>query len=54
MPAILIQYTFDAKMLLDIPFSINSVRNDQLALNLADTCLDNTLQVSRESPLSNL
>ena len=35
----------DAKMLLDIPFPIDFVLIDQLALNLADICLDNTLQI---------
>ena len=32
-------------MLLDIPFSMNTVINGQLALNLDDICLDNTLQL---------
>ena len=41
----------DIKMLLDIPFSMNYVINDQLALNLLDICLDNTLQVLCKSLL---
>ena len=35
----------DAKMLLDIPSPINNVLNDQLALNLVNNCLDETLQI---------
>ena len=35
----------NAKMLLDIPSTINNVLNDQLALNLGDICYDNTLQI---------
>ena len=35
----------DAKMLLDIPFPMNYVIINQLALNLIDTCLDNMLQI---------
>ena len=39
--------TDDATMLLDIPglFPMNQVIIDQLALNLVDSCLDNTLQM---------
>ena len=33
----------DAKILLDIPFLMNYVIINQLALNLIDTCLDNML-----------
>ena len=39
----------DAKMLLDIPFQMNYVIIDQLALNLVDICFDNTLLISCES-----
>ena len=39
----------DAKMLLDIPFSINHIIIDQLALNLINICLDNRLQISCKS-----
>ena len=35
----------DAKMLLDIPFPMSQVITDQLAFNLVDICLDNTLQI---------
>ena len=35
----------DAKMLLDIPFPINHVINNQLAFNLVDICLDSMLQI---------
>ena len=35
----------DAKMLLDIPFPMNYVTIDQLALNLIYVCLHNTLQI---------
>ena len=51
MLAVLIQKAFvgmatssdDAKMLLNIPFPMNHVIIDPLALNLVDICLDNTL-----------
>ena len=36
----------DAKMLLDIPFPMNYLVIDQLALNLVGICLDKTLQIS--------
>ena len=36
-------------MLLYIPFPMNQVVVDQLALNLVDICHDNTLKISRES-----
>ena len=35
----------DAKMLLDILFSIDYVIVGQLGLNLVNICLDNTLQI---------
>ena len=35
----------NAKMLLDIPFSMYNVINNQLALNLIDICLHNTLKI---------
>ena len=35
----------DAKMFLDIPFRMNYVLINQLALNLVDTCVDITLQI---------
>ena len=35
----------DAKMLLDIPSSVNNVINDHLILNLVDIYIDNTLQI---------
>ena len=41
----------DVKMLLDIPFPMNYVIIDQLALNLADIFLNNTLQILSKSPL---
>ena len=52
MLAVLIQNAFvgmatssdDAKMLLNIPFPMNHVIIDPLALNLIDICLDNTLK----------
>ena len=34
-----------ANMLLEIPFPMNDVIIDQLALNLVDICLDTTLQI---------
>ena len=57
MPAVVIQNVFDGivnrcgicQMLLDIPFPMDYVINDQcytLILNLVDICLDNTLQIS--------
>ena len=39
----------DAKMLLDIPFPMNNVIIDHLALNLVDICLDNKLQILCEN-----
>ena len=39
------------KMLLDIPFPMNYVIIDQLALNLVDTFLDNTLHILCKSLL---
>ena len=36
---------YDAIMLLAIPFPMNCVIIDQLALNLVDICLDYTLQI---------
>ena len=42
--------TEDVKMLLDIPSPMN-VMNDQLALNLVDICLDNTIHILRKSLL---
>ena len=56
--AVLIQNAFDdsqpmqkmPKMLLDISFLINNFINDQLALNLGDICVDNTvIQILRKS-----
>ena len=52
MLAVLVQNTFvgmatapdDAKMLLDIPFPMNHVIIDQLALNLINIYLDNTVK----------
>ena len=52
MQAVLIQNAFfgmatstdDAKMLLNIPFPMNHVIIDLLAVNLVDICLDNTLK----------
>ena len=41
----------DVKMLLDIPFPMNDVIIDQLALNLVDTFLKNTLQTLCNSSL---
>ena len=41
----------DAKMLLDIPLSMNYVIIDQLVLNLVEICLDNTLQIICKSLL---
>ena len=41
----------DVIMLLDIQSPENSVLNDQLALNLVDTCLDNTPQILYKSVL---
>ena len=35
----------DAKMLLEVPFPMNYVTLNQLALHLTDICLDNTLQI---------
>ena len=35
----------DAKMLPDIPSLMNNIINDQLAFNLVDILLDNTLQI---------
>ena len=35
----------DAKMLLDIPLSMNYVIINQLVLNLVEICLDNTLHI---------
>ena len=43
--------TDDAKMLLEIPFPMNYVLIDQLALNIVDNGLDNTLQILCESLL---
>ena len=58
MPTVLIQNAFDgmvwylmANMLLDIPFPMNNVIIDQLALTLVDICLDNTLQILCKSML---
>ena len=39
----------DDKMLLNIPFPTNSVVTDQLALNLVEIYLDNTLMILCES-----
>ena len=36
----------DGKMLLDIPFPMNNVINDQLTLKLIDIYFDNMLQIS--------
>ena len=41
----------DARVLLDILSLMNNVINDQLALNLVDICLDNTLHMLRKSLL---
>ena len=41
----------DVKMLLDIPFPMNYVIIDQLALNLVDIVLNNTLKTSCKSLL---
>ena len=41
----------DAKMLLDIPFPMNKVINDQLVFNLVDICPDNMLSLSYKSSL---
>ena len=38
-------------MLLDIPFPMNDVINDQFTLKLVDICFDNTLQILRKSML---
>ena len=43
--------TDDAKTLLVIPFPMNYVIIDKLALNLVDICLDNTLQILCKSLL---
>ena len=47
-PAVLLQnvlmaWSTDEKMLLDIPSAKNIASNDQLALNLVDICVDKTL-----------
>ena len=41
----------DAKMLLDIPYPINQVINDQLVFSLVDICLDNMLLILCKSLL---